>query len=135
MLLVLHILAVASFGFFWSLCVPTQIVMWWSDAIILGISVLVTILWEQSKSWGHFTALQQLALVVLALYRFARVWMYAALPEDLAGRAIRKESGRLDTFKLIFVTRSATFVEHLWPELDQCWSQLEASWGPEYASR
>jgi hypothetical protein len=134
-LLVLHVLAVASFGFFWSLCVPSNIVIWWSDLVILAVSVLVTILWEQSKSWGHFTALQQLALVALALYRFARVWMYAMLPEDLAGRAIRKASGRFDTFKLIFVTRSATFVEHLWPELDQSWSQLEASWGPEYASR
>jgi len=133
-LLVLHSAAVAFFSCFWLTVVPVNTVLFYSDFVILAVSVLATVLWEDSKSWGHFSALQASALVGLALYRLARVWAYSALPDDLAGSAIRKASGRLDSFKFIFVARDAAFVHHLWAELDKCWSSLVDSWGPGYAS-
>ena len=106
-----------------------------SDFIILVVSVLATVIWENSKSWGHLSVPQASGLVGLALYRLARVWVYSALPDDLAGSAIRKASARPDTFKFFFVARDATFVHHLWDELDRCWSDLADSWGPGYASK
>ena len=106
-----------------------------SDFIILAVSVLATVMWENSMSWGHLSVPQASALVGLALYRLARVWVYSALPDDLAGSAIRKASARPDTFKFFFVARDAAFVHHLWDELDKCWSDLADSWGPGYASK
>jgi len=135
----LQVAAVSSFALFWAVCSVLLTFVWWADLIMLTTSGLAITLWWEDGSFGEFEELQRLALVALAAYRFFRVWTYVVVPSDLFSEALRanKESAAalpVDSFKLIFVTRNAFFAQHLWPELDHQWSQLESTWG-NYATK
>jgi hypothetical protein len=124
-LFTMHVVGVAAFTAFWICCVPIRREVWWVDAAVAAVSILVTILWEREEAWGMFEPLQRLACIALGFYRLARVWMFASLPDSLFARASKAASGGdefpVESIKLIFLSRTAPFVQHVWPELDALW--------------
>lgn len=126
----MHAVCVAAFAISWILWVPIKREVWFSDAGILVVSLLVTVLWQNEEVFGHFEPLQRIACIALAAYRMARVWTVVALPDSLPQRAIVAVDAvdfPPETFKLVFACRSASFVQHLWPELNTLWCNFEAT--------
>jgi len=73
-------------------------------------------------------------LSLLALYRILRVWTSVVSDQPnilhnlMHQMAVRKALSN-ETYKLVFLTRSAPFAMHLWDELDGLWSKLKDTWG------
>lgn len=123
----------------WFAAVSVRTEYWWADLLIGAASVQSSLWWRGSGSWGKMDGVQRLAMVALALYRAGRLWGFASHPTDAFTEAMRANRSLaaalpVDTFKLVFLFRSAAFAEHVWPELDAQWCRLERAWG-KYANR
>lgn len=110
------------------------------DILISAISLLCVILWSDWNDYGNFNYLQVVAYFFLGMYRALREWCIAShtISDEIADQMRLtgiKTFSDLQTFRLVWVDRSADRVMNMWSEIERVYAEVEETWGVELARK
>lgn len=101
------------------------------DVIVVIVGGLADWYWFAYDSWGNFDFGQLVYYFLLLGYMTARLWNSAVKPRHCSSRneVVRNGIVAMDKLQFIWVTRSATHVAKIAPDIVEQWDSLVAAWG------
>jgi len=109
----------------------------YTDAVIFVISAFVDWYWFVKGLWANFGPGDLTNYVLLLSYMIIRMWYDAVESKNKSWRKEVSRSGflTLDKVTFIWVTRSASLVSKIVPDIIGLWDGLSKAWGEEAARK
>jgi len=107
-----------------------------ADMAISIVSLLSDWYWFARDKWGNFTSVDIMYYGILTGLMFLRSWYSANNPNNPVEISNeRRLLVNLDKVHLVWITRSATLVSQVYPDILNLWDELVAAWGHEQAQK
>eukprot|EP00521_Asterionellopsis_glacialis_P011582 CAMPEP_0195307206 /NCGR_PEP_ID=MMETSP0707-20130614/37600_1 /TAXON_ID=33640 /ORGANISM="Asterionellopsis glacialis, Strain CCMP134" /LENGTH=900 /DNA_ID=CAMNT_0040371453 /DNA_START=21 /DNA_END=2723 /DNA_ORIENTATION=- len=87
--------------------------------------------------WGNFSDTHLIYYLLIHGYMTLRLWNSAVKPRHRSTRdeVVRNGIIAMDQLKFVWITRSATNVSKIAPDIIECYDALVAAWGEEHAKK
>jgi hypothetical protein len=132
----------ASTCLFFGLFMVISIGFWDSNHIINYIDIAISLIsglvcwyWFVKGLWANFSSLDLLNYTMLAGYMTFRFWIQTVKPRHQSSRreAIKSGITTLERLDLVWVTRSASLVSEILPDINKIWENMVQAWGVDNA--